>query len=104
MWTGLTTLQLAKTVETAARERLEGLYNVVPDRSISKHDLLELFNRYLRAEQVTICPYDLVREDKSLVQTRGDADFSIPDYEQMVIELADWMEAHRDLYSHYQLC
>lgn len=103
MWTGLTTLQLAKTVETAARERLEGLYNVVPDRSISKYDLLELFNRYLRAEKVTIRPYDQVREDKSLVRTRGDADLSIPDYEKMVIELADWMRAHRDLYLQYDL-
>ena len=48
MWTGLTTLQLAKEMETAAENRVHGLFNMVPDHSISKYDLLQLFNHYIR--------------------------------------------------------
>ena len=39
MWTGQTTLQLAKTMEAAAKEKAHGLYNTVPDHSISKYEL-----------------------------------------------------------------
>ena len=34
MWTGQTTLQLAKTIEHAARQRVHGLYNMVPEDKI----------------------------------------------------------------------
>lgn len=103
MWTGLTTLELAKAVEMAAQERLQGLYNMVPDESISKHDLLALFNRYLRVAKVTIRPCDRVKEDKSLVRTRWDVEYRAPGYEAMIRELAEWMKAHRELYPQYAL-
>ena len=103
MWTGQTTLQLAKTMEAAAKEKAHGLVNTVPDHSISKCDLLGLFNKYIRKEKVTIVPVDRMAADKSLKRTRYDFDYHIPDYEQMVAELADWMRAHKTLYPHYGL-
>lgn len=103
MWTGQTTLQLAKTMEAAAKEKAYGLYNTVPDTSISKHDLLGLFNKYIRKEKVTIIPADKMSADKSLKRTHWDFSYKIPDYEQMVAELADWMIAHKALYPHYNL-
>ncbi len=103
MWTGQTTLQLAKTMEKAAQERVHGLYNMVPDTSISKYELLQLFNRYLRAEKLEIHPVDMMAADKSLKRTRFDFDYRIPGYEEMIAELAGWMKAHRSLYPHYQL-
>lgn len=103
MWTGQTTLQLAKTMEAAAKEKAHGLYNTVPDTSISKCDLLGLFNRYLRKDKVTIIPVEEMSADKSLKRTRWDFAYKIPDYEQMVAELADWMKAHKALYPHYDL-
>lgn len=103
MWTGQTTLQLAKTMEMVAKERVHGLYNMVPDTNISKCDLLCLFNKYLRNEKVTIVPVDKMTADKSLKRTRWNFDYKIPDYETMVAELADWMRAHKTLYPHYYL-
>ena len=103
LWTGQTTLQLAKTMEAAAKERVHGLYNTVPDASISKCDLLDLFNKYIRKEKVTIVPVDKMAADKSLKRTRWDFGYRIPDYEQMVSELADWIFVHKDLYPHYGL-
>lgn len=105
MWTGQTTLQLAKTMEAAAKEKAYGLYNAVPDTSISKCDLLKLFNKYIRPDndKVEVIPVDRMAADKSLKRTHWNFGYMIPNYETMVIELAEWMRNHRSLYSHYQL-
>ena len=103
MWTGQTTLQPAKTMEAAAKEKAFGLYNTVPDCSISKYDLLRLFNRYLRGDAVKIEAVEGVNADKSLKRTNYDFDYRIPDYECMVAELADWIKDHRAMYPQYAL-
>lgn len=103
MWTGQTTLQLARTMEMAAKERVHGLYNMVPDVNISKCDLLGLFNKYIRKDKITIVPVDKMAADKSLKRTHWDFSYKIPDYEQMVSELAIWMRNHKALYPHYSL-
>lgn len=103
MWTGQTTLQLAKTMEVAARERAHGLYNTVPAVSISKYDLLGLFNKHLRNSELTINPIEGVNADKSLKRTRFDFGYLIPDYETMVAEMAEWVYAHKSMYPHYNL-
>lgn len=103
LWTGMTTLQLAKIMEKAAMSGATGLYNMVPDHNISKFDLLKLFNRYLRNETVEIRPYNAFVADKTLVRTCFDFPNLVPDYEQQVAELADWMRTHKELYPHYRL-
>lgn len=103
MWTGQTTLQLAKTMEVAARERAHGLYNTVPDHSISKYELLKLFNKYLRNNELKINPIEGINADKSLKRTRFDFSYLIPDYETMVLEMAEWVKQHARLYPHYPL-
>lgn len=103
IWTGQTTLQLAKTMEAAARERAYGLVNAVPSESITKYDLLGLFNKYLRGGELTINPIDGVTADKSLIRTNFDFNYTIPDYETMVSEMAAWMKSHRALYPHYNI-
>ncbi len=103
MWTGQTTLQLAKTMEVAAQERAYGLYNSVPDYSISKYDLLRLFNKYFKNDSIIITPIEGIIADKSLKRTRFDFSYRIPDYETMISELATWVVKHKDMYSHYNL-
>ena len=103
MWTGQTTLQLAKTMEYAAKTRAHGLVNAVPNTSISKYELLGLFNKYLRNSSITINPVDGINADKSLKRTNFEMNYLIPDYETMVKELSDWIIAHKDMYPHYNL-
>ena len=103
MWTGQCTYQLAKTMEAAAKERAHGLVNAVPDTDISKYELLKLFNKYLRGGRVLINPVEGVNADKSLKRTNWDFNYRIPDYEQMVAEMAEWIYKHKDLYPHYNL-
>lgn len=101
MWTGQTTLQLAKTIEVAAKEKAHGLFNTVPDYSISKYELLKLFNHYLRDDSIKIKPIEGIKADKSLKRTRFAFDYLIPNYEIMVADLAVWMREHWDMYPHY---
>ena len=103
IWTGQTTLQLAKTIEKAALEKAHGLYNAVPDHSISKYELVKLFNHYLRADTLKINPVEGLLADKSLIRTKYEFDYLIPNYEIMVAELAEWMINHKDMYPHYNL-
>ena len=103
MWTGQTTLQLAKTMEQAAKERAHGLYNTVPDHSISKFELCGLFNEYLRGGSITVHPVDGINADKSLKRTRFEFPYQIPDYRVMVAELAEWINKHKEMYPHYNL-
>lgn len=103
IWTGQTTFQLAKTIEAAAKARAHGLVNAVPDSSISKYELLGLFNKYLRGGRVTINPVDGIDADKSLKRTNWDFDYIIPDYETMIHEMSKWILKHKQLYPHYNL-
>ena len=103
IWNGQTTLQLAKTIEYAAVRRLGGLYNIVPDRAVTKFELLQLFNRELRHDTVQVNAVPGLTVDKSLVRTRLELDCPVPDIPAMVAELAEWMREYRSLYPHYAL-
>lgn len=103
IWTGQTTLQLAKTIEQAVLQRLTGLHHLVPETSITKYGLLCLFNQYLRRSPIEIKQDDRVVLDKSLVRGCDGLDYQIPGYETMVSELAEWIRAHEYLYAHYQI-
>lgn len=103
MWTGVTTIQLAKAMEKAAEVKAHGLVNMVYEKNISKYDLLCLFNRYLRGNKVIIHPFDGFSADKTLVRTNYDFDYKVPDYETMISEMAVWMRKHKELYPHYDI-
>lgn len=101
IWTGVTTLTLAKAMEQALNENLTGLYNLVNNETISKYELLKLFNKYLKDGQIEILPSDNLSLDKSLINNRTDFSFKVPSYEVMVAEIKEWIESHKELYPHY---
>ena len=101
IWNGVTTLTLAKAMERAAAENLTGIYNLVNNKSISKFDLLGLFNNHMRDDEILIKPSEAVNLNKSLVNNRRDFLFKVPSYEQMVIEMKEWIYGHKDLYPYY---
>lgn len=103
IWTGQTTLQLAKTIEYAAKTKAHGLVNAVPDSSICKYDLLQLFNKYIREDSIEIKAIDGINADKSLVRTNFEMDYLIPSYEEMIKEMSEWMQNHENLYPHYKI-
>lgn len=101
IWTGVTTLTLAKAMEQAIKEHLTGLYNLVNNESISKFDLCSLFNKYFRNGRIIINPNGKLQLDKSLRHQRTDFTFVVPSYEQQIKEMADWVSMHKEYYPHY---
>jgi len=103
IWTGVTTLTLAKAMEQAIKEDLTGIYNLVNNESISKYDLINLINKHFKNSQIIVKQDDRLQLDKSLRNTRKDFSFAVPSYEQMIMEMKEWIENHSDLYPHYRL-
>jgi dTDP-4-dehydrorhamnose reductase len=102
IWTGVTTLTLAKAMDKAIEDNLTGLYNLVNNTTISKYDLLILFNKALRDNQIQINEENEFIIDKSLINTRTDFDFIVPSYENMVLEMKEWIDTHSNFYNHYK--
>jgi dTDP-4-dehydrorhamnose reductase len=100
IWTGVTTITLADAIDAAIRKDLSGLYHLVNNKTISKFELLKLFNT-LRCNPIEIVPSDAVVENKSLVNTRTDFNFAVPNYTDMVREMGEWIKAHSELYPQY---
>lgn len=103
IWSGVTTLTLAKAMEKAALDGLSGLYHLTNNERITKYDLLGLFNKYFFNNELKILPVAGINADKSLVNTRSDFDFQVPSYDDMIAQMRDWIEAHKALYPHYYL-
>lgn len=101
IWSGVTTLTLAKAMEKSINEKITGIYHLVNNEGISKFDLLRLFNKYFRDETIKIIPDDHVILDKSLINNRKDLAFIVPSYEQMIAEMKKWVTDHQSIYSHY---
>jgi dTDP-4-dehydrorhamnose reductase len=88
-------------MDKALQENLTGLYNLVNNETISKFELLKLFNKHMKNDAIIILPSEKVSVDKSLVNNRNDFSFMVPSYEDMVIEMKEWIENHKELYPHY---
>ncbi len=101
IWTGVTTLTLAKAMEQAAHEELTGLYHLVNTSPISKYDLLQLLNKHFMDHTIKITPHQLINVNKTLINTRNDFSFKVPSYEEMIIVMKEWILQHKDLYPHY---
>lgn len=102
IWTGVTTLTLAKAMHKASYSSLTGLYNLVNNEAINKYELVSLFNKYMN-KGLKINKIDGINHDKSLYRTRNDFEFVVPSYEQQVKEMAEWISNHKELYKHYKL-
>ena len=97
IWTGVTTIELARCIEIAIRENITGLNHVVNNDFIPKYDLLYLFKKYF-GKDIKIEKNDQIISEKTLVRTNKSYDFKVPSYEKMVEEMRDWVLNHQELY------
>ena len=101
IWTGMTTLETATVIDFAAKNDAYGLVNMVPASPINKYDLLQLFKKYLRNDDLHIEKTDWFVSDKALTRTNYALDWEVPSYEKMVCDMMGWINAHRDIYPDY---
>lgn len=91
-WNGVTTLELAKAIHEMIEQNIMGLYHLTAPQKISKYELLVLFKKVFNKEDVLITPYETIRSDKTLKNTRKDFNYQVPEYKQMLVELRDWLD------------
>lgn len=101
IWSGVTTHELSKGIDEAIKQNLTGLYHLVPDKNISKYDLLGLFKEIFDRDDIEIEPKEGgVVANKTLLNTRTDFNFVVSDYKTMVKQMHEWVVNHKDVY-HY---
>jgi dTDP-4-dehydrorhamnose reductase len=100
IWSGVTTLELAKAILWSIENKITGLYHITNNDSICKYDLLKLFKKYT-GKEINIIPIDGKEVDKSFIDTRKLIDYNIPSYEQMVLEMTNLIRSNKVLYSQY---
>ena len=102
IWSGVTTLELAKAVNWFIEDNTCGLYHLTNGLVISKYDLLLLLKKYTNKKNI-INKIDGVSSDKSFIDSRKEINYSIPDYKKMVKEMIFFIKKNKNLYQHYNL-
>ncbi|MCK1982849.1 MULTISPECIES: dTDP-4-dehydrorhamnose reductase family protein [Peribacillus] len=92
LWNGVTTLELAKALDTMIQKNITGLYHLGSDEKISKAALLTLIQKIFKKTDVEIIPDSFINLDRTIKNTRNDFQYKMPTYEEMLVELRDWMK------------
>jgi dTDP-4-dehydrorhamnose reductase len=93
LWNGITTVQLAKSIDHMLQKNVQGLYHLTAPRIISKYELLNMFAETFGKRDVRIEPTAEPRLDRTLACTRTDHREPVPDYRAMLAELREWMRS-----------
>ena len=99
LWTGVTTVWLARCMDVALENNLTGLQHCVNNETIDKYSLLVLFKKYFDKD-IEINHNPEVISEKTLIRTSESFEFDIPSYEEMVSDMRDWVLDHPDVYEH----
>ena len=100
IWTGVTTIELAKCIDKAIKNNLVGLKHVVNGDTIDKLSLLKLIKKHFKKD-IKIIPKSDYVVNKSLKKS-DEFDFDIPTYDQMIKDMAEWVGRRKSLYSKNQ--
>ena len=98
IWGGVTTLELAKVIESAIEQDITGLIHITNKEPISKFALISLFKEIWKTDHITIGKLPGKSVNKSLKSCRDDFNYVIPSYRTMILELYQWMENYHCLY------
>ncbi len=99
-WTGITTIELLNAIKYVLKNDITGLYHLVYSEKISKFNLVGIFNEVFNSG-LQIAPYDGYKVDKSLINTRTDFSFEVKSYQEMILEMKNWIKDHTENYAHY---
>lgn len=102
IWSGVTSIELAKAVKWSIDNEINGLYHVTNNKSISKYELLKLFKKYTQ-KNIEIISVDENETNKSFIDTRRLLNYEIPSYEVMISNLTKSILNNNSLYSHYEI-
>jgi dTDP-4-dehydrorhamnose reductase len=91
-WNGVTTLELAKAIETMIKHDITGLFHLSSGKKISKFMLLKTIQEVFGKIDVEIVPDFNFIQDRTIKSTRTDFKYEVPTYEEMLLELKNWIQ------------
>jgi len=100
IWSGVTTLELAKAIKWSIENNITGLYHISNNQSINKYNLLNLFKKYTNKD-IIINKINGKDIDKSFIDTRKEINYTIPKYEDMVKDMVYLMKNNKEMYTQY---
>ncbi|MFP3727818.1 dTDP-4-dehydrorhamnose reductase family protein [Priestia filamentosa] len=92
LWNGVTTLELAKAIEEMIESSITGLYHLGSSKKVSKYELLMLIQDVFHKNNVKIVRDQDIVLDRTIKSTRTDFEYIIPNYEEMLVSLREWMQ------------
>ena len=102
IWSGVTTLILAKAVFWAIENKITGLYHITNNKTIDKFKLLTLIKTHTQ-KNIIIKPFDEKTINKSFIDTRNETDFIIPSYDVMIENMIYMIKQNKKSYYQYKL-
>jgi dTDP-4-dehydrorhamnose reductase len=102
IWSGVTTIELAKAVQWSIDNDITGLYHVTNNTSISKYEILKLFQKYTKKD-IDIKSVNGKSVNKSFIDTRLLMNYKIPSYDQMISDMVSLIANNKSLYSQYKV-
>mgnify|MGYP003778261151 CR=1 FL=1 len=99
IWSGVTTLELAKAISMAIQNPISGLVHLTNGIEINKFELICLFREIWNKTEVSIVPHDEKVVNKSLIKSKL-FNYEVLSYREMLCEQSNWMKKHPDLYSY----
>ena len=100
VWSGITTLDLAKAIDWAITNEIIGLYHLTNNKSINKNELLNLFKKHTN-KNIEIDEVDGKEVDKSFIDTRRLINYQIPNYEIMIKDMIQYINKNKSKYPYY---
>jgi dTDP-4-dehydrorhamnose reductase len=94
-WNGVTTLELAKAIETMIKHDITGLFHLGSGKKTSKFMLLKTIQQIFGKIDVEIVPDSNFIQDRTIKSTRTDFKYEVPTYEEMLLELKNWKQRHK---------
>lgn len=98
VWSGVTTLELAKAIAYLLNHPVEGLIHLTNGIPINKFDLTNIFKDVFSKDNITIKPYDGKIVDKSFQKSER-ISYEVPSYKVMTEEMKNWIDTE-NIYSY----
>jgi dTDP-4-dehydrorhamnose reductase len=99
IWSGVTTLELAKFIDYLFNNPLTGVVHLTNGFPISKFVLLNLFKQTNWNSTIEINPYEGKVIDKSLMKSLK-CNYTVGSYEEMLSDQFNWMVKYVSLYNY----
>lgn len=102
MWGGVTTLELANFIKFIIdnKPELAGLIHLTNNTSISKFDLITLFNEIYKRNILITDDKDYVC-DKSIISDINKTGYIVPTFKEMIEEQKEFMLKNKNIYPNY---